>query len=122
MDEQFTLAEQYLGKIINFAFEYGPQLIGGILVLFFGLWITKLITKGVGKALIKRNIDPSLVPFIKNLTNIILKILVVITVMSMIGIQMTSFIALLGAAGLAIGIALSGDPSEFCRWSNYLNF
>lgn len=113
MEENLTMAEQYLDKIVNFGFEYGPQLIGGILVLIFGLWITKLITKGVGKALIRGKIDPSLVPFIKSLTNIILKILVVITVMGMIGIQMTSFIAILGAAGLAIGMALSGTLQNF---------
>jgi len=113
MDEQLTMAEQYLDKIVNFGFEYGPQLIGGILVLLFGLWITKFITKGVGKALTKGNVDPSLIPFLKRLTSIILKILVIITVMSMIGIQMTSFIALLGAAGLAIGMALSGTLQNF---------
>jgi len=113
MDEQLTMAEQYLDKIVNLGFEYGPQLIGGILVLLFGLWITKFITKGVGKALTKGNVDPSLIPFLKRLTSIILKILVIITVMSMIGIQMTSFIALLGAAGLAIGMALSGTLQNF---------
>lgn len=113
MDEQLTMAEQYLDKIVNLGFEYGPQLIGGILVLIFGLWITKFITKGVGKALTKGNVDPSLIPFLKRLTSIILKILVIITVMSMIGIQMTSFIALLGAAGLAIGMALSGTLQNF---------
>src|SRR6056297_397888 len=113
MDEQLTMAEQYLDKIVNFGFEYGPQLIGGILVLLFGLWITKFITQGVGKALTKGNVDPSLIPFLKRLTSIILKILVIITVMSMIGIQMTSFIALLGAAGLAIGMALSGTLQNF---------
>jgi len=113
MDEQLTMAEQYLDKIVNLGFEYGPQLIGGILVLIFGLWITKFITQGVGKALTKGNVDPSLIPFLKRLTSIILKILVIITVMSMIGIQMTSFIALLGAAGLAIGMALSGTLQNF---------
>src|SRR6056297_2451671 len=113
MDEQLTMAEQYLDKIVNFGFEYGPQLIGGILVLLFGLWITKFITKGVGKALTKGNVDPSLIPFLKRLTSIILKILVIITVMSMVGVQMTSFIALLGAAGLAFGMALSGTLQNF---------
>src|SRR6056297_1806979 len=113
MDEQLTMAEQYLDKIVNFGFEYGPQLIGGILVLLFGLWITKFITQGVGKALTKGNVDPSLIPFLKRLTSIILKILVIITVMSMIGIQMTSFIAILGAAGLAVGLALSGTLQNF---------
>lgn len=113
MNEQLNVVEKYFDKIINFGFEYGPKLIGAILVLIIGLWITKLITRGVGRALSKRKISESLVPFIRNLTNITLKILVIITVMGMIGIQMTSFIAVLGAAGLAIGIALSGTLQNF---------
>ena len=113
MEEKITFAGNYLDKIINFGFEYSPKIIGGIIVLLIGLWITKLITKSVGKALAKSKLDQSLVPFLKSLTNIILKILVVITVMGMIGIQMTSFIAIIGAAGLAVGLALSGTLQNF---------
>lgn len=113
MEEKITFAGNYLDKMINFGFEYSPKIIGGIIVLLIGLWITKLITKSVGKALAKSKLDQSLVPFLKSLTNIILKILVVITVMGMIGIQMTSFIALIGAAGLAVGLALSGTLQNF---------
>lgn len=113
MEDKITFAGNYLDKMINFGFEYSPKIIGGIIVLLIGLWITKLITKSVGKALAKSKFDQSLVPFLKSLTNIILKILVVITVMGMIGIQMTSFIALIGAAGLAVGLALSGTLQNF---------
>lgn len=113
MEEKITFAGNYLDKIINFGFEYSPKLIGGIIVLLIGLWVSKLITKSVGKALVKSKLDQSLVPFFKSLTSIILKILVIITVMGMIGIQMTSFIALIGAAGLAFGLALSGTLQNF---------
>lgn len=113
MEEKITFAGNYLDKIINFGFEYSPKLIGGIIVLLIGLWVSKLITKSVGKALAKSKLDQSLVPFFKSLTSIILKILVIITVMGMIGIQMTSFIALIGAAGLAFGLALSGTLQNF---------
>lgn len=113
MEDKITFAGNYLDKIINFGFEYSPKIIGGIIVLLIGLWITKLITKSVGKTLAKSKLDQSLVPFLKSLTNIILKVLVVITVMGMIGIQMTSFIALIGAAGLAVGLALSGTLQNF---------
>lgn len=113
MEEQITVLENYLDKIMGLGLDFGFKLIGGIIVLVIGLWITKLITKGVGKALVKSNIDQSLIPFFKNLTNILLKILVVITVMGVIGIQMTSFIAILGAAGLALGMALSGTLQNF---------
>ncbi|MFC1785516.1 mechanosensitive ion channel family protein [Candidatus Neomarinimicrobiota bacterium] len=113
MEEKITFAGNFLNKIINFGFEYSPKIIGGIIVLLIGLWITKLITKSVGKALTKSKLDQSLVPFLKSLTNIILRILVIITVMGMIGIQMTSFIAIIGAAGLAVGLALSGTLQNF---------
>ena len=113
LDQQVTVVNKYFEKIIDFGFEYVPKLIGGIIVLTIGLWITKLITKSVGKSLVKSNIDQSLVPFLKSLTNIFLKALVAITVMGMIGIQMTSFVAILGAAGLAVGLALSGTLQNF---------
>jgi small conductance mechanosensitive channel len=64
--------------------------------------VTNLITKAVGKSLQKSNIDQSLVPFLRSITNMLLKVLVAITVMGMIGIQMTSFVAIIGAAGLAV--------------------
>lgn len=113
LDQQVTVVNTYFEKIVDFGFEYVPKLIGGLIVLVVGLWITNLITKGVGKSLAKSNIDQSLIPFLKSLTNIILKALVAITVMGMIGIQMTSFVAILGAAGLAVGLALSGTLQNF---------
>jgi small conductance mechanosensitive channel len=113
MELQATVVNNYLEKITDFGFEYAPKLIGGILVLFIGLWVTNLITEGVGKSLEKSKIDQSLVPFVRSITNIILKILIAITVMGMIGIEMTSFVAIIGAAGLAVGLALSGTLQNF---------
>lgn len=113
MEEHISVAGNYLDKITNFGFQYGPNLIGGIVVLIVGFWLTKIMTRGVGRALKKAKVDPSLIPFLKSLTNIILKILIIISVMGMIGVQMTSFIAILGAAGLAIGLALSGTLQNF---------
>ncbi|MEN9909247.1 MAG: hypothetical protein RLZZ540_2396 [Bacteroidota bacterium] len=113
IDQQVTLVNKYIEKSIDFGFEYAPKLVGGIIVLVIGLWFTKLVTKGVGKSLEKSKIDQSLIPFLRSLTNITLKILVAITVMGMIGIQMTSFVAILGAAGLAVGMALSGTLQNF---------
>ncbi|MBE0391769.1 small conductance mechanosensitive channel [Flavobacterium sp. 7E] len=113
MDQQVLVVNNYLEKITNFGLEYAPKLLGGLLVLFIGLWVTKLVTKAVGKSLTKSSIDQSLVPFLKSLTNIILKALLIITVMGMIGIEMTSFVAIIGAAGLAVGLALSGTLQNF---------
>ncbi|MGC9341114.1 MAG: mechanosensitive ion channel family protein, partial [Bacteroidales bacterium] len=102
-----------LENLKEFVLEYGPKLVGAILVLLVGLWVIKVITRGTGKMLDKREIDTSLKPFIKSLVSIILKVLLVVSVLGMIGIEMTSFIAILGAAGLAIGLALSGTLQNF---------
>ena len=113
MNEQITQVGNYLDKIVTFFIEYGPRLLGAILVLIVGFWIVKLITKAFVRLMQKRKLDPSLVPFLKSLVSVILKILIIISVMGMIGIEMTSFIAILGAAGLAVGLALSGTLQNF---------
>lgn len=113
MKEQVVVVDDYLNRIINFGIEYAPKLLGGIVVLFVGLWVIKFITKTVGKSLAKSSIDSSLIPFLKSITNIVLKALLAITVMGMIGIEMTSFVAIIGAAGLAVGLALSGTLQNF---------
>ena len=113
IEQQVTLVNKYIDKTIDFGFEYAPNLLGGIIVLVIGLWVTRIITKAVGNSLEKSKIDLSLIPFLKSVTNIVLKALVAVTVMGMIGIQMTSFVAILGAAGLAVGLALSGTLQNF---------
>lgn len=99
--------------IIKLFKEWGPKLAGALIVLILGLWLSKKITVAFGKYLEKRKIDVSLIPFLKSMMGILLKVLVIITVMSMIGVQMTSFIAILGAASLAVGLALSGTLQNF---------
>lgn len=93
--------------------EYGPRLLGAIILLIVGLWVIKLITKSLRKASVKRGIDQSLQKFLISLLNWVLKILLFITVLGQVGIESTSFIAVLGAAGLAIGLALQGSLSNF---------
>ena len=100
-------------QLIGLAYNYGPKLIYAIITLVFGLWIIKLITKGVKKTFEKREIDNSLRPFLISLINILLKVMLVISVMTMLGVEMTSFIAILGSAGFAIGLALSGTLQNF---------
>ena len=105
--------ENAMDKLILMAVEYGPKLLGAILVLIIGIWVIKVLTRGFGKMLDKRDINPSLTPFLKSLVSIILKVLLVVSVLGMVGIQMTSFIAILGAVGLAVGMALSGTLQNF---------
>jgi small conductance mechanosensitive channel len=63
MNQQIIAVDDYLNKITNFGFEYAPKLIGGLMVLIVGLWLSKLITNRVGKSLTALSIDQSLVPF-----------------------------------------------------------
>lgn len=88
--------------------EFGFRLIGGIVALVVGFWVVGRIKAGLMKIMERRNLDPSLRTFLRSFLSIALKILVIITVLGMIGVQMTSFIAMLGAAGLAVGLALQG--------------
>lgn len=106
-------SEKLIEKGTNLLLEYGPKLIGAIIVLIFGFWFIKIISGGINKTLDKRKIDESLKPFLKSIINILLKTMLFISVLGMVGIQMTSFIAILGAAGLAVGMALSGTLQNF---------
>ncbi len=105
--------EKILEKITNMAVEYGPKLLGAIVVLIIGSWVIKAINKRFAKILDKRNVDESLKPFLRSLFAILLRVMLIISVLGMVGIQMTSFIAILGAAGLAVGMALSGTLQNF---------
>jgi small conductance mechanosensitive channel len=106
-------AEKILEFITEKTLEYGPKLVGAILVWIIGSWIIKLMTKSFSKLLDKRDTDASLKPFLKGIVNMLLKVMLVISVLGMLGIEMTSFIAILGAAGLAVGMALSGTLQNF---------
>jgi small conductance mechanosensitive channel len=94
-------------------FEYGPRLLFAILTLVIGLWIVKIIVNAVKKGLDKSNTDETLKGFLGSIVSVLLKIMVYITALGMLGVEMTSFIAILAAAGLAAGMALSGTLQNF---------
>ena len=106
-------ASQWGQVMIDFATKYGLRLLGAIVVLFVGLWLIGLLTRSTHKMMSRSNIEPSLNSFLKSMMNILFKILLIISVLGMMGVQMTSFIAILGAAGLAVGMALSGTLQNF---------
>ncbi len=104
----------YLNKAIELVMEYGPKLILAILVLIIGMWIIKGIKKKlVTKAMQKGQVEISLQKFLISMITVLLKVLLFISVASMVGIATTSFIAILGAATFAIGLALQGSMSNF---------
>lgn len=105
--------ENFASWITDLAVSYGLKLVSALITLIIGLWIISMITKAFGRLMIKRDWDESLHGFLKNFVRILLKAMLLISVISMMGIQMTSFVALLGAAGLAVGMALSGTLQNF---------
>jgi len=105
--------ENILNQLTEIAVMYGPKLIGAIVVFIIGIWVIKAITKAIGRAMEKSKLDESLKPFLKGMINILLKAMLIISVLGMLGIEMTSFVAILGAAGLAVGLALSGTLQNF---------
>ena len=106
-------ATDYLQIAKDLLYEYGPRILTALALLLLGLWVIRLITRGIRRALRKRQMDETLQRFLSNLAGWILKVMLFIAVLSQLGIESTSFIAVLGAAGLAVGLALQGSLSNF---------
>ena len=92
---------------------FGIKILTGMIILIIGLWLAKRITHSFRKIMVSRKVEPSLQSFLVSLVSIILKILVIVIVLTTVGVEMTSIIAVLGAASLAIGMALSGTLQNF---------
>ena len=103
----------YIDTAVELAMVWGPQLLLAIIVLIVGLWIINRVVRLVAAGLERGKTDETLAKFLTSLTSIILKALLLISVAGMVGIETTSFIAILGAAGLAIGLALQGSLGNF---------
>lgn len=105
-------ASKYVEIIFEALINYGPKVLLAIFTLIIGLWIIK---KLVNKTSVhfSAKADPSLASFMSSLVSVLLKLMLFIAVASMVGIQTTSFIAVLGAAGLAVGLALQGSLANF---------
>jgi small conductance mechanosensitive channel len=105
--------EIWLNKVYELAAAYLPKLALALLTLVLGLWLAGRMSKLTRRIVERRNLDPALRSFLADLVNVGLKVMVLITAAGMIGIETTSFIAVLGAAGLAVGLALQGSLSNF---------
>ena len=105
--------EKYLNQLMELVVNYGPKVLGGIVVLIVGLWLAKIISRWISRIMEQRNLDVSLRPFLRTMISTLMRLLVIIIVLGMIGIQMMSFIAILGAATLAVGLALQGTFQNF---------
>ncbi len=106
-------SEEGIEKIANVLFDYTPKLISAILILIVGWWIVKFVNKLVKRFFLQSDYDETLERFVGDLINWGLKIVLIITVVMQLGVASSSLVAMLGAAGLAIGLALQGSLSNF---------
>lgn len=106
-------AYSFLGTIEHFITDYSPKFLGALLVLMIGFWLAGWLTKLTRKGMHKRGFDVSLQSFLSSMVNVLFKVILLVTVAGMLGIQTTSFVAILGAAGLAVGLALQGSLGNF---------
>jgi small conductance mechanosensitive channel len=92
---------------------WGPKVLMALLTLVLGLWVIRIISRSFGRLMARREVEPSLRSFFRSMISGLLKVLLVVSVIGMVGIEATSFVAIIGAAGLAVGLALSGSLQNF---------
>jgi small conductance mechanosensitive channel len=100
-------------RAVDWIFEYGPKLIAAILIYIVGKWVAKFIRKLLKKIMIKAKTDETLASFLGNIVYALLMIVVIIAALGKLGVDTGSFVALIAAAGLAVGFALQGSLSNF---------
>ncbi|GER60448.1 mechanosensitive ion channel family protein [Patiriisocius marinus] len=111
--EKFQQAEYYIEKYGQKLIDFIPSLVTAILLLFVGLWIIKVINRVVKKIFDNADYDITLERFVASLINYGLKIVLFVLVITQLGVESASLVAIIGAGGLAIGLALQGSLSNF---------
>ncbi|MCL4155630.1 UNVERIFIED_CONTAM: hypothetical protein GTU68_031123, partial [Idotea baltica] len=105
--------QKWIDKAYDLLIDFGPKVLGAIAIWIIGSWVIKVVLKNLRKALDKKDYDPSLKKFLLNLLSWALKIVLIVVVLGTVGVETTSFAAILAAAGLAIGLALQGSLGNF---------
>jgi len=103
----------YTQALRDWIVVFGPKVVGALLVFVIGLYVTNWLSRLVWRSMNRRNFDVSLQSFLSSMVGVGLKVLLLVTVAGMLGIQTTSFVALIGALGLAVGLALQGSLANF---------
>jgi small conductance mechanosensitive channel len=107
------IMEELIAKIYELITVFGVKILAAVAVFIIGRWVAKLMRRIVDKVMGKRSVDPTIGKFVANLTYIALLTFFILAALGLLGIQTTSFIAVIGAAGLAIGLALQGSLANF---------
>ncbi|MFC1666390.1 mechanosensitive ion channel family protein [Candidatus Omnitrophota bacterium] len=105
--------EEALDKLHVYIITYGLSFMAAIAIFIIGKWLARIVSRVIEKLMIKANTEKTLASFVKNISYVGLMVFVVIAALGKLGIQTTSFIAVIGAAGLAVGLALQGSLSNF---------
>lgn len=105
--------EQLLSKLLDWGIEVGKDLLGAIFIYIVGRFIIKLVGRLLARILEKRKLEISVQTFLRSLVSILLNLILAFAIVSRLGVETTSFAALLASAGVAIGMALSGNLSNF---------
>lgn len=108
-----TVWDQFLLMVQTTGVEFVKNLAGALIIFYVGRWVAGMVVRGIATVMQKRNMDKTLETFICNLVRMTLILFVIIAAVNQLGIQTTSLIAVLGAAGLAVGLALQGSLSNF---------
>lgn len=103
----------YATRFINVLVDYSPKLISAFVILFIGLYTIRIINRIIRKIMVKRELDPTLTKFLADILLWVLRVLLFVTFISNLGIETSSFVAILGAMGLAVGLSLQGSLSNF---------
>src|SRR5690606_27139439 len=103
----------YINNFIRVLIDYSPKLVSAFIVLFVGLYAIRLINRLVRRIMHRREVDLTLSNFLADILLWVLRILLFVTFISRLGIETSSFVAILGAAGLAVGLSLQGSLSNF---------
>lgn len=104
---------KYTSQFITILVDYSPKLISAFLILFIGLYVIRFINRMIRKIMIARDLDPTLSKFLADILLWVLRVLLFVSVIDKLGIGTSSFVAILGAAGLAVGLSLQGSLSNF---------
>ena len=105
--------QQTIDKIYFYLIQYGLNFIAAILIFVIGKWVAQLVSRLIERLMLKAKVETTLSSFAKHVCYVVILAFVVIAALNKIGIETTSFIAIVGAAGLAIGLALQGSLSNF---------
>ena len=113
VEDGFSKLQVFLQQLIDWGVNAGGHIISAVLIFIVGRFLISFLNKMVARLLAKRHVDASIQSFVKSLVNILLTILLIIAVIGKLGVETTSFAALLASAGVAIGMALSGNLQNF---------